>query len=373
MEYAEELRSALPQENQSILDLFSAVPMEGDLVLVTRRDPNFFGLYEMQQLMTECLVTEPDANGAIHFVSTFLIREGWLNKNKQRVGYIGDLRTRFSARRQAVVSRLYHEVFEKISAKYQCSFYLTSILESNQAAIRALVERKNPKRQQPDYHFFRRFSATSIHFLRKRKRYFSPYTIRTAEDSDLDAIVAFLDQDHRERPFGYCFDQGEFQNRLKYWPGFTLKTTYLAYNRTGKLVGCVTAWDPSAVKRYQVNAYRGSMVWTQRSYNLLAKLLRFPPLPSPGEMFRYFYLCNLSILEENPEIFRALLEEIYKDFYLEKYHFFTICIYDLDPLQSAVNNFFTRNLPFHLYLVTQKGNPVPEIASTRSGFEIALA
>ena len=225
MRYAGELRSALPEENDQILDLFGAIPMDGDLVLVTRRDPNFFALYEMQNAITECLVTEPDSDKKLQFVSTFLIRDGWLQGKKQRVGYLGDLRTSFSGRRRAIVSRLYHQVFEEISAKHQCSFYLTSILESNKAAIQALVERKNPRRQQPDYHFFRRFFATSIHFLRQRKPRPSSYLVRTAEESDLEKINIFLDQDHRQRPFGYCFDQGEFENRLKWWPGFSLKNT----------------------------------------------------------------------------------------------------------------------------------------------------
>lgn len=371
MSSATALRPAQRFDNAQLLELFGSVPMEGDLVLATKRDPDFFALYDMQGGPTECLVSE--RNGVLTGVSAFLVRPGWLDGREQMVGYLGDLRTRFSARRSALVAKYYQQAFDTVSHRHDCQVFLTAILASNQAALNALVRCRNARRKQPHYHLLRRFSAASVHFLRPRKPRQSAYRVRCAQERDIPEIVALLDADHRQRAFGYRFDQGEFQHRLSYWPGFCLANTYLAFDTNGCLVGCTTAWDPSPVKRYQVNAYRGAMVWLKRGYNALATILRCPCLPAPGGMFRYFYLCNTSVVDENLAVFRSLLEHVYTDFQPRGYHFFTLCMYEDDPFQPALKGFFTRALPFHLYAVTSSDHPRRDFPPGRTGFEIALA
>jgi len=366
-----EIRPAQPSDNDRLLNLFSSVPMEGDLVLATRRDPDFFALYNMQGGTAECLVAETE--GDLTGVGTFLIRSGWLDGRAQPVGYLGDLRTCYSARRSAVVAKYYQETFATMSHRYGCEVFLTAILASNHAALNALVRSRNGRRRQPYYHLLKRFSAVSVHFLRARRPQCSAYQVRCAQEEDIPAIEALLDRDHQQRVCGYRFDQGEFRHRLNAWPGFRLANTYLAFSPNGRLVGCTTAWDPSRVKRYQVNAYRGNMRWLKRGYNALATILRCSRLPASGETFRYFYLCNTSILEENPLVFRALIEHVYADFQSQDYHFFTLVMDENDPLQSALRGFFVRSLSFHLYAVTSSDRPRTNFPIGRTGFEIALA
>lgn len=366
-----EIRSARQSDNGQLLHLFSSVPMEGDLVLATRRDPDFFALYNMQSGSAECLVAETD--GDLTGAGTFLIRPGWLDGREQPVGYLGDLRTCFSARRSALVAKYYQEAFATMSHRYDCKVFLTAILASNHAALNALVRSGNGRRRQPYYHLLKRFSAVSIHFLHACKPRLSAYQVRGAQEEDIPAIEAFLHHDHQQRVCGYRFDQGEFRHRLNAWPGFRLANTYLAFAPSGRLVGCTTAWDPLMVKRYQVNAYCGTMLWVKRGYNMLATILGCPRLPACGETFRYFYLCNTSILDENSVVFRVLVERVYADFQSQGYHFFTLAMDENDPLQAALRGFFVRSLSFHLYAVTSSNHPRTDFPIGRTGFEIALA
>jgi hypothetical protein len=365
------IRSAQPADNDRLLTLFSAVPMEGDLVLTTRRDPDFFALYAMQNGVAECLVAETD--GELSGVGTFVIRSGWLDGREQPVGYLGDLRTRYAARRSAVVATHYQAAFTTMSDRHGCAVFLTAILASNHTALNALVRDRAGRRRQPYYHLLKRFSAVSVHFLRARQPRRSGYRVRRAWEEDIPALTALLARDHQHRVCGYRFDQGEFQHRLTTWPGFCLAHTYLAFAPDGRLVGCTTAWDPAPVKRYHVNAYQGHMRWIKRGYNALATLLRRPRLPAAGETFRSFYLCNTSIGDDNPLVLRALLDHVYADFQSQGYHFFTLAMDAHDPLQPALRGFFTRRLPFHLYAVTSSDHPRTDFPAGRTGFEIALA
>ena len=343
--------------------------MEGSLVLSTRREPEFFGLYDLQRGVAECLGFEHD--GQIAGIATVLVRSGWHGHEVRPVGYLGDLRVGAPGRRQRVLVRHFAEVLRDIGRRHDCQLFLTGILASNAAAMSALVRRRSARQGQPRYWPFRRFDMVSIQFT--RKRHAPPSTVvRTATPADVPTLRAFLDADHRARPFGYRFDDGELEHRLQAWPGFSLDRTYIALDGA-RVVGCVTAWDAVAVKRYRVEAYRRGMRGTKVAFNLAARLFGWTPLPEPGADFRYFYLCNPSVAGDDPEILRALIDRVYADFHGRGYHFFSLAIYENDPLVGATRGLPARRLPFELYVVTDADAPEPELSVGRPGFEMALA
>lgn len=364
------LRLATRDDNAALLDLFGAVPMQGDLVLATQRAPDYFALFDLQRGDAEVWVHGEsgrlDGMGALH------VRDGWLDGRPCRVGYLGDLRTRFSARRVRGLSRFYGPVLEDAAQRHGVDVFLTAVMASNAGALQALVRRKATREAQPRYTLLRRFGAVSVQFTWKRKPRPGPYTVRRATAEDVPALTALLDADHRARPFGYRYDTGELEHRLAHWPGLKLEDTYLAFDAGGRLVGCTSAWDAAAVKRYRVLAYRGGMRWMRLGYNALASVLGAPKLPAPGEDFRYFYLCNTSVTGDNPAIFRALVERVYADFHGRGYHFFTLYLDEHDALAPALKGFLLRRLDFHLYAVTPASKPREDFPPGRTGFEIAL-
>ena len=322
-------RRATREDNAPLLELFNAVPMQGELVLATQRSPDFFRLYDMQRATVEPWVH--DSARGLDGLGTVFVREGWLDGRPARVGYLGDLRTRFSARRERGVARFYGPLLQDVARRLGVETFLTAVMASNAAALQALVRRRERRVAQPTYTLVRRFSAVSVHFTRRRAppraRASSPasspaYHVRPAVPEDVPALEALLDADHRARPFGYRYDQGELRHRLAHWPGRSVDGCYLAFDGRGELVGCTSVWDPSAVKRYRVLGYRGSMRWVKRGYDAWATLLRAPRLPAPGEDFRAFYLCDTSIRGEDPAILRALVERVYVDHQTRGYHFF---------------------------------------------------
>ncbi|WNG40962.1 hypothetical protein F0U61_50150 [Archangium violaceum] len=365
------LRPATREDNPRLLELFGAVPMQGELVLATQRAPDFFRLYDMQRGDTELWVHEVEEG--LDGMGAVLVREGWLEGRPCRVGYLGDLRTRFSARRSRGLARFYGPVLEETAKRQGVDVFLTSVMATNAAALQALVKRKKKREAQPHYALLRRFSAVSVHFTRQRKPRPGRIHVRRATPGDIPAMAAMLDADHRARPFGYRYDQGELEHRLERWPGLSVEGCYLAFDGGGKLVGCTSVWDPDAVKRYRVLAYRGSMRWVKWGYDAMATVLRAPRLPEPGNDFRYFYLCNTSIAGEDPTILRALVEQVYADHHGKGYHFFSLYLDEGDPLNPALEGFFQRRLDFHLYAVTPASAAREHFPTGRTGFEMALA
>ena len=365
------LRRATRDDTPQLFDLFGAVPMQGELVLSTRREPDFFRLYDMQRGTAESWVHEVE--GGLDGMGTIFVRDGWLDGRECRVGYLGDLRTRFSARRSRGLARFYGPVLEETAERLGVEGFLTAVMASNASAVSALVKRKPGRVSQPRYTLLRRFGAVSVHFTRRLTPRPGRIQVRRATPEDIPAMAAMLDADHRARAFGYRYDTGELEHRLANWPGLSVEGCYLAFDPGGTLVGCTSVWDPQAVKRYQVLAYRGSMRWMKWGYDAMATVLRAPRLPSPGNNFNYFYLCNTSIQGDNPDILRALVERVYADHHDRGYHFFSLYLDEGEPLQSALKGFFQRRLDFHLYAVTPASRPRDHFPEGRTGFEMALA
>jgi hypothetical protein len=363
------LRAAERADGPALAELFAEVPMEGSLVLSTRREPDFFALYDIQRGATECRVFEHD--GRVAGLGTFLVRSGWWEGRAQPVGYLGDLRVGTAARRRRALVLHYGKLLREVRRAHACEVFLTGILASNAAAMNALVRRRAARDAQPRYWPFRRFDMVSLQFA--GRRHAPPASVvRTATSDDVPALRALLAADHERRPFGYRFDDGELEHRLRAWPGFGLDRTYVALDR-GRIVGCASAWDASAVKRYRVEAYRGAMRATKVAFNVAARVLGWTPLPPAGSDFRYFYLSNVSVERDDPEVLRALLERIYADFRGLGYHFFSLGIYENDPLAPATRGFIARRLPFELFVVTDPESPEPAHQAGRPGFEMALA
>ena len=346
--------------------------MKTDLELSIHRDPDFFGLYRMHTEDFECWVGGED--GAIQGLGTILARDGYLDGRPTRVGYLGDLRVMPHLQGRRLIGRFYGPVLQQFSKTRGCNVYLTTIIASNTAAVRALTGEGGRMLGIPPYTLLRTFDIRAIYLALPRRRQRTPYRVRRATTSDIPALAHFLDEDARRRPFGQVFSEEVLLRRLAAWPGLAIQNFYLAFDPTGRLCGCCALWDAAPVKRTVVTSYRGSMRWIKRAYNVAATLLRAPRLPPSGGVLRYAYLTHQAVLPEDPHVFRALLEAVYADYQKSGYHFLSACVYRDDPLGSAYRGFLTSNLPAHLYVVAVPGCDIPSGARGpgRPGFEMAL-
>ncbi len=372
------LRVAGDDDNARVLDLMGDVPMEGNLSIATERDPDFFALYRLQRGDNRLWVYDSEDGGPLKGMGGVLVRSGYLDDVAQPVGYLGDLRTRGVLRERLAFPDVYAHLFQRTIDETGCQAFLTGILADNQAALRALSSSKTSRSAQPHYALLRRFDMANIHFVgrlpRRRRR---GVTVSIANAGDVDAIVALLAKDHARRPFGWRFDDGEFQHRLAHWPGYSLDHTFVAKNEHGDVVGVVTCWDAAAVKRYRVQRYRGQMLWVKRALSGLAALNGSAPLPEVGRPFRYFYLCNLSVKDDNDafaaSVFAAIVDAVYAAYADAGFHFFAFPIFEGDGLAAQISGYMMRRMPFHLYAVTASSVARSAWPAGRPGFEMALA
>jgi hypothetical protein len=370
-----QVRIATRADNDFLVDLMAHVPMEGSLVVSTRRDPDFFALYEIQRGAHEVYCVREPFQG----VATIVSRGGYLDGRAQPLAYLGDLRIRGSARERMLFPAAYGVGLSEHAARTGCEAYYTGILAENALAIASLTKRDpksgSKRKEQPRYTLITPYVMASIQVLwPPRARTVSGLRVRTATDADVPRLAQFLHEDHRARAFGYRFDDGELEHRLAHWPGFSLDSTFVAEDDSGRLVGTTTAWDPSPVKRYRVVRYAGAMRALRLGMRAASAVLGCPPLPREGEDFKTLYLTNLSVKDDDARILRALLFAVYPHAWRARAHLIALPLWgDADPHEAALKGFAVQRLAFHLYGVTPPGKERAAWPSARPGFEIALA
>jgi hypothetical protein len=368
------MRVATDANNDAILELIGDVPMVGNLALATRRDPDFFALYRLQRGQQTLWIDDGDRDGRIFSMGGILVRDGFLDDTAMPVGYLGDLRIRGVGRERLAFPHVYAHLFHDAVEKTGCEHYLTAIIADNTTALRALSTQNQKRAVQPHYHLLTPLDMAAVHFLRRHRPAPTPgLHVRRATVDDVPAIVALLAADHEKRPFGWRFDDGEFEHRLRAWPGYTLQQTFVVSDNKDRLIGVTTCWDAAPVKRYRVLHHGGHMLWVKRGLSLLAKLTGTAPLPDVGADFRSFSLANLSIVNDDPRVMQALVDAVYAAHVDDGYHFFAFPLYPHDPLAAGTRGFVVRRMPFHLYAVTSSQRRRSTWPTGRCGFEMALA
>ena len=366
------LRDAVSADDAALCELFARVTMDGDLRLAVERDPSFFGLYAMQRILDQ-QVQVGEVEGRLAGVATMLAREAWLEGVQTPVTYLGDLRLEASLRGGFFLLNHFAEGFTKFLERTGSEVGLTAIIASNEAAIKALTKRSRRFPTKPIYRPWRKFEITNLHFTIPRRPRLGPCEVRPGRAEDIPALAALLGSEWSRQPFGYVMDEERLRERLERWPGLRIEDFLCAWRGT-ELVGCVAIWDAKAVKRFRVEAYRGSMAWIKRAFNLGAFVLRYPALPQPGQVFPYAYLTHTAIQGEDPAVFQALLDTAYARYRKSGLCFLCLCVFEDDPYAPALTRYRTTPLPAQLFLVSPPEGPWAEreLPEGRPGFEMAL-
>ena len=365
------IRRATAADSEARCELFARVTMDADLSLAVDRGPDFDALYRLQTGDYACWVGEEA--GLLRGMGTVLARDGYVDGQPAKVGYLGDLRIEPGYQGLGLLPRFYERTLADAVAATGARVFLTVVIASNRQAIAALTGPKAAARGIPPYTLLRRFSIRAVHATVPRRTRRTGYTVRRATAADLPAVEAFLDTDGRSRPYGYRFQAGELTRRLAAWPGLDVSRFLLAFDRGGDLAGCTAVWDASGVKRTVVRAYRGRMRAVRAAYNTAGAMLRFPRLPAAGGVLRYAYLTHVAVPSRDPAVMAALLDVAYAEERRSGRVFLSACVWDDDPLAAAYRGFVTTDLPTNLYAVTLPGDPLPRVrGDDPPGFEMAL-
>ena len=337
---------ATPADDAAIRGLLRRQPMPGAIRLGYEREPDF---------SLGCCVTGDDfqvvvarnaGEGEIVGVACRSARRLYLNGREQRLGYLGQLRIDPHFQRRWLVSRGF-ALLKQLDDRDPVPAYLAAIIDGNREATGVLVQ--SQRKLFPTFRPAADLSTLAIPLHRPKPAVLDGLDISPAKESQLGDLARFLQARGRARQFFPVWTEDAIRSLRSL--GLGLDDLQIARHIPNQeIAGVAGLWDQSAYKQMIVRGYSGWMRAVAPFYNLSAPWLGRPALPRPGAELRSAYGAFLCIANDDVNVFRALLRQLYSVARARKFEYLLIGLDERDPLLRVAREYSHVPYRSRLYL-----------------------
>ena len=338
------VRLATEADNEQLLALTRACPMEGSIALCTERDPNFFALTALQGDPTYVAVAE-DGDGQIIGCASLAFRRVYVDGWETPCLYAGDLKVAPAVRGRAVVHRL-HELLDEAVRELPVDLGYTSILVGNSAAESLAGSRRG----MPLYRPLGRVRVCALVGASLGRR--QPNGVTTATHDDLPELIALLNRFNAAHNFAPVWTESEFARVIEA-PGLTLDRFHVV-RESGRIVGALAAWNQAAFQRTRVLAYPRSLALYRAFHNLAALVRGGPRLARRGGILRQLSITHIAVEGSQPAVLHRLLASVWRQ--SGRRFVLTFGLAEGHALLAGLAGFRVHSFPTVMYALTRPGN-----------------
>tara|TARA_B100000530_G_scaffold334074_1_gene283258 strand:- start:611 stop:1726 length:1116 start_codon:yes stop_codon:yes gene_type:complete len=359
------------KDDAALRSVLHQTPMDGPIRMTFEREPSFFGVKNLEGSFHQTIVGKDSKNGKVFGVTNRSIRQLYFNGEIESVGYLGLMRllpeyqTGFPALRG-------YQYCKKLHLDKKTKFYLTSIMDGNEPALKLL---KSGVRGLPRYQEYSHFCTRSIPIrIRPKKTIPTTISIMNGQKVSQSALVKFLNQYGKQHQFYPMWTQETLFNP-EHTPGLKPENMLVAINNE-EIVGCMAMWDQRSIRQTVVKGYKNSLSKIQWLINGYSLILGYPPLPKKNSKLKSCFISHVAIDKDNPDIFLELLTQCHNFLIQKNIEYMVIGFDENHPFDHIVKSNF-KNVPAYsrIYLVSWEGDGIDplQIADSRlPGIEVAI-
>lgn len=357
-----EIRPARRDDNAAILRLINQAPQPGAVTLNFERQPDFFrGASVTCERPDVWVARKPGAPGD-DLAAVFNIgwRRVYLNGEERRLRYAHDLRLAPDCRGGTLLHRMFRRLRRILD---EGEWMQTVILEDNLESMHTVG---SGRAGLPVYYPFGEIE-TSLVYTRSRPLRLPPdIVVRRALVEDLQRIRAFLGAEGARKQFFPRYDLEGLAVGDPYYRGLGVEDFVVAESG-GELIGVVGTWDQKSFKQTRVVAYAPGMNLLRHLYNLHSLVRGGLRLPPPGGTLSYLSLHSIAVRDNDPDIFRLLLDFCVSHF-SDRYDALVCGFFRSDPLHRIPAHHRRQLLHSRHYLVSFDGDPRGELDPQRTPY-----
>ncbi len=346
------VREATPADDARICAQMRRTAMAGRVSLTMSHDPSFFASAEVEG--HACRVAVAERAGEIVGVGLLARRRVYLDGEPAEVGYISSLRTDPSIRSTRAFlqgSRLFRKWHEEEPAP----FYLAAILKDNAFARRLLT---SGHAGLPTSVYLGDLYTASIPLL-WRPTHGGPDGLRIVRGPHVgaEAVAEALRQYGRTKQLFPVYTREDLEAEGGLLRGLGVEDFHVALAGE-RVVGVLASWDQSAFRRLVVAGYAKGLRMVRPALSALSRALGVGPLPTVGGEVRSLTAACLAIENNDPEIFRSLLDAALRAGRGSGHTFLLVGLMEQDPLLAVVRQY--RHWPTRSCLYAQQWGARPE-------------
>jgi hypothetical protein len=335
---------AAPRHDPALRALLREHAMPGWVELALEREPDFFAAAAAMGGVSQTVVAL-DGDTVVG-MGCRTVREVYLNGRAASLGYLSGLRLRQPFRGGTALARGYG-FLRQLHEDGATPAYLSTIIEGNRDVMALLA---GGRAGLPRYRDLGRYVtfAVALGAWTPGRRPRPDVAVSHAAPSELDAVVAFLNEHGRRRQFFPVVRRGDFDSPARL--GLQPRRVMTARGADGRIEGVAACWDQSAYKQTRVVRYRRSLATVRPLLNALLHLMGFPALPGEGAMLPAVNLSLVCIRDDDPGTLAALLNGVRAEC-RPGLGWLMVGLHERDPLCRAVRRWTSLRYASRLYAV----------------------
>jgi len=363
-------REAVAEDNEALLELAAACPMEGDIGLCVQRRPDFFALNRLEGDRWSVGVVDSPEGSPIGCIAV-AERTVYLHGRPTPTMYVSDLKVHPQHRGTGAADTLTAYAREKcVAAGGEDMPTFVTILAGN----RSMERRLSGPRGLPNMHRFATIRSHSVSLLwHRRPPSVDGTRVERGRIEDIDDMAALWQQVAPGRQFATVHDATSLASWIEAAPGLDPSCYWLARTPSGALAGFVGFWDQERFKQMTVTSYSPKLAAVRAVFNAGAPLVGATRLPPAGGALRHLSAVHLCVPGSAPAVLRSLVVHAYNALRGEGYSFLTIGLDVCDPLTAALSGLLAQPTDIWACMATVGGPYTgPDVADRPLHHEIAL-
>jgi len=292
------LRSALPSDNEALIELTRSSPMISRTGTVyIDRAPDFFALNRARG-ETRTIVAE--LGGRPVGYACYVVHDSLVGGKPMRVASAHDFRVDPSLRRHKVGSKVMAELFQRL-AEAGCDYIYGMVARGNEQATPFTLG--GPGWPQ--------FSSGGLFYNFMLQPFYRPprtrYQIEPARAEDVPEIVELINTHYSDHNFAPLYTQETFNTMLSSCVGYDIGDLFVARDH-GAIVAVLGVWEQSQAKGIVLLRLNPMLSLIFRLSGLIVRLLRLSiKVPKCGERMSSLYVRHAAAREGSEEAFRDLV------------------------------------------------------------------
>ena len=325
-------RDATPADNDALVALSVACPMEGDIGLCVDRAPDFFALNRLEGDAWRVGVVDGPEGRPVGCIAV-AERTVHLDGRATPAMYVSDLKVHPDHRGAGVADALTGWARDAcVEAQGPDAVVYLTVLGGN----RAMQRRMPGPRGLPRVATVATLRTHTVSLLWRRRPPEAGVTVTRATAGDLDEMAALWAAVAPRRQYSGVYDADSLGAWIEAAPDLHPSSYLLARTASGRLAGFVGIWDQSAFKRLRVTGYSAKLAAVRAGYNALAPLVGGARLPPAGAPLRNLTAVHVCVGPEEPAVLRGLLVLASNAHRGQGHSFLNVGLDAADPLAAAL-------------------------------------
>lgn len=348
-------RLATPADNPKIQALVNKITAPGLAIMSFQRSPDFFvGAHIIGQEVIMTVIEDSERPDYLAGMSVLSGRDLFINGNKRRVLYSGDVKVDSFYRRKGLGSRLYAE--QRVHLP-EGALLQGLILSANKDPV--IAQSRSAKGTMPDIWSSHKVETSLIYTRTLKPRIPTGVEIRAATAADVPSMQALFDREAPRRNGYPVYDFAKLLAGDAYYAGIRIEGFALAM-KGGEIIGMMGGWDQKSFKQTRIVGYKPWVAALRPFYNLYATIFGGIKLPAIGGMLNYLTLHTRVITGDDPAIFQALIDWIMVHDG-KKYDALACAVVTGDPLFSVPSGYKRQRLYSNHHWLGYDVDPTKEI------------